>query len=204
VEPVRGERRRSHRNTITLRQTSSPREKSLRAHRELLAPVGVAATAVLAVGAVAQGASEHSPQQRVQSLSLATDATADPVDPLALANCPTEDEMDVHWEQYGRDLKPSLVCSELWDADDALPSDPVRPPEADQLDPQDLPTTLVEAQVLYDPEDDPWVLVGRNPDGPDFVVIDSAIGFGPSPPDWVKTPDDFAEWLPALDGGTRQ
>lgn len=70
---------------------------------------------------------------------------------------------------------------------------PTSPPEVDlQHDkPDTRAQTIAEAQALYDPENDPYTLVGKAPDGTFFSI---SVAMPEPPPDWVKTVEDLRAW----------
>lgn len=70
---------------------------------------------------------------------------------------------------------------------------PTTLPEVDvQHDKVDTrPATMAEAQALYDPESDPYTLVGKDPDG-SFYMLSVAMA-GP-PPKWVTSVEDLQTW----------
>jgi hypothetical protein len=56
-----------------------------------------------------------------------------------------------------------------------------------------IPTTLHEAQQQFDPENDPNILIGKDPTGPGYVGLHVQTAV-PVPPD-VKTPEQFRDWV---------
>jgi hypothetical protein len=172
----------------------------VRLHRELLAIAGVTATivgaSVLAWSVVDDQASN--PVSRPAAPATAADTNTG--EAAAVDGCPSEAEMERYWEQNGRDLKPLPMCNDVWDADDPLPSDAPTAPEADGGH-VDTPTTLAEAQAMYDPEDDPYIVIQQRPDG---IFGSTHVDFIDRPPDWVKTIDDARRWFEQLEARSRR
>lgn len=100
--------------------------------------------------------------------------------------CPSPEELEWHWEKYGQELKPS-DCPDP----DPLPEPSNREPPGS---PVEAPTTLSKAQELYDPDNDPLILVGREDDGTyvsvTIAVLDSAF----IPPASIKTTAQYEQW----------
>jgi len=77
--------------------------------------------------------------------------------------------------------------------DDEAPRPPGLLPEVDPNHDQadTRPGSMREALHLYDPESDPFTLVGQAPDGSYYTI---SIAMSGTPPDWVQTVDDFRAW----------
>lgn len=105
--------------------------------------------------------------------------------------CPSPEEVERHWERYGEELKLDPDCPDP----DPLPepSDP-EPPGS----PPDEPTTLAEAQRLYDPENEPLILVEHQADGTYTSVTGTVLDPAFVPPPSIKTTDQYEKWLTTL------
>lgn len=114
--------------------------------------------------------------------------------------CPTPEEMRSYWEEHGQELKPTGDCP---DPDPPLPADPSNSPEESATaDPEDRPDTFAQAQALYDPENDPFILIDQAPDGSFYAIHGTPLEVtkATTPPAWVKTVDDYKRWAAAQDG----
>ena len=112
-------------------------------------------------------------------------------DPEPSSRCPTPEEAARHYEQTGQDLKPEGPCT----AEGFVKLPASAPEEAPPPDVSNL--SLEELQQKFDPNDDPALVVGKNPDG--SVVVSEVLvrtppkGF-PGPEEArVKTPADLKE-----------
>lgn len=134
-------------------------------------------------------------------LTFSGSGTTSPADSY-VDYCPTREEVDAHWRQTGRDLKPTVFC----DDEDPLETS-LTPPGADHSHEPGAAQesgprmTLAEAQAQYDPHNDPYTLVGRNPDG---TIALLTIAAAVPPPPWVKTPADLSKWVALLDAASGQ
>jgi len=110
--------------------------------------------------------------------------------------------MEAYWEQTGLDLKPTVPCDDLDGLNPDAPDTRGRAPETDHShvgdggSVSDPPMTLAEAQAKYDPNNDPYTLIGQEPDG-SIVVVSIATAI--EPPAWVKTPEDLSQWVAQVD-----
>lgn len=137
-------------------------------NRPLMVALAVLASAAAAVG-----------------VALAQNGT-DPDEVVTVDRCPSQQEANAYFEKTGQELKPTVSCAGLPEPD----PEPLAPEPEGQEPPKDH-LTVAEAQEKFDPQDDPWTLVGKGLDG-EIVVLQTT---GPEPPEWVKTPADAARWV---------
>lgn len=100
--------------------------------------------------------------------------------------CPSLEQLEQHWEKYGQELK--LPCPDP----DPLPEPSNREPSGL---PVEAPTTLAEAQELYDPDNDPLILIGRDDDGNYVSVTGAVLDSAFIPPASIKTTAQYEQWL---------
>jgi hypothetical protein len=137
--------------------------------------------AVSVAGLVACGTSPSDADVRgVAATDTPVAATETP-----LPFCPSLEQLEQHWEKYEQELK--LPCPDP----DPLPEPSNKEPSGL---PVEAPTTLAEAQELYDPDNDPLILIGRDDDGTyvsvTIAVLDSAF----IPPASIKTTAQYEQW----------
>jgi len=99
-------------------------------------------------------------------------------------------EVEQHWEEHGEELKPSPECPDpdpIPDLDDPEPT-PTGPSAED-------PTTVATAQQLYDPNDDPLILVEQQSDGTYRSVTISVLDEAHVPPAAIRTAEQYEQWL---------
>lgn len=101
-------------------------------------------------------------------------------------HCPSSAESRAHYEQYGFDYKPQVRCGSGAQVEDPPPD--AGPDEA----PPVVASSIAEAQRVFDPRDDPNVLVGKDPGGQGYIGL-HVTTLNPIPPD-VKTFEEFREW----------
>lgn len=149
----------------------------------------VAATALLAVPAAlafAHGGEDHSAISPEEPAILMTKSGQPVPVESEIDFCPTLEQSTLHWETYGFDYKPTVPCGDAANMDTpAINEIPAQPP---------LPevNSLAGAQALLDPEDDPQVLVGVDPNTGKYISV--SVTTRQPIPSYVKSFEQFREW----------
>ena len=126
-------------------------------------------------------------------------AISSAMDPPAGASCPSAEEAARHFEQTGEDFKPQVPCTAEGPVPQELLAAPPAPPERA---PDLSHLNSAELQQALDPGNDPYVLVGKGPDGAVEainVTVREPKGFPTLKEAGVQTPEDFSRWLAGLE-----
>lgn len=162
-----------------------------RMKRTVVIGAAAVALAVPAAFALAHGGEEWIPAAADEAEMLTT-ASGHPVPRESRIDfCPTQEQSDKHWEVYGFDYKPTVPCGDITNLDA-----PLHDHASGDADPG-RPKTIAEAQALYDPEDDPNILIDHA-NGEFAVVLIQPVT--PVPAD-IKTVEQFQKWAGTFRGG---
>lgn len=112
--------------------------------------------------------------------------------------CPSAEEVVAYWDKYHRERKPSPGCSDP----DPLLEDPSGEPE-DPGEPAVEPRTLDEAQELFDPNNEPLILVDQQADGTFMSVNMTVWNPEDTPPASIQTSQQYKTWLEEQHGQER-
>lgn len=155
--------------------------------RRAFAALVVAALIVPAALALAHGGTDTSSVASNEP-EIVTPESGQPVPKESKIDfCPTKEQSDRHWEVYGFDYKPTIPCGDAVNVDVA--------PHRHALgeDEPEPPSTFSEAQSLYDPSNDPNILIGKDPDSGKFYAVD-VITLSPIPRT-VRSIDGYKRWI---------
>lgn len=104
--------------------------------------------------------------------------------------CPSAAEIELYWEKHGEELKPSPDCPDPDPLPDSTDPEPIGEPVVE-------PTTLAEAQQVYDPHNDPLILVREKATGTYTSITMSVLDQAYIPPASVQTSEQYEAWLAA-------
>ena len=160
--------------------------------RRVVAGLVAAALVVPAALAFAHGGDESSSASS-QELAMLTTASGQSVPKESKIDfCPTEEQSDLHWRTYGFDYKPTIPCGDAVNmetpASDEIPEQP----------PLELPSNFGEAQALFDPDDDPQLLVGKDPATGDYTAV--LVSTRDPIPSRIRSLNRFKKWSGNSDG----